>query len=108
MEVSQKVRNEALEYCGNSPWLINEYLRLQASFPKYESSQIQELPALKYRAKALFDGLPHHYHEAFLGQPVEHYINLEIKTFNLTGNWLNEMINYYKQSLLQIWSSSHL
>lgn len=107
VQLSYEQITEAMEYCGNQPWLINECIRLWVENPEAPIEKIISHPNFTFRLKTLFNSLPHHYLKVLARQKSNPEITSELHSFgiidkdsNPVGAWLKESLNNLKQTLL--------
>lgn len=108
MQMSEQQIEACISYCGNIAWLINEYIRLQSEYPKYESLQITQSPTMQYRVKAIFDSLPTSFKEYWHHISTDPQVIKEIYDSGLVdsegipiGKHLIDSISRYDLELLQ-------
>lgn len=106
MQLTQQQVQDCVNYCGNSPWLINEYIRLQSEYPNYDSMQIIQLPSLKYRVKETYDSLPTRHKEFLSGSNLDPQIGKELHDSGILNSHGDPFGQNLKDSIQQSRSNS--
>ena len=98
-----------LQFCGNQPWLINEYLRLMAEIPKNDMDLVEKSPSLTNRTLTLIESLPALYHSQLGGRTRNQDIIKEMQSFGLidhtcqpNGKWLSKSLSTLNSSRMII------
>ncbi len=96
-----------IEYCGNQPWLINEFARLWDISPNATKEEIINHTNLKFRVKTLHENLPSAYRLALSAGKGSPEIKSELRSFGLLdsknnpmGTWLADSIKTHQNTLL--------
>ena len=105
---SEKI-SAIISFCGNQPWLINEYIRLINENPNCDHATIEGLKSLVNRINIKFSTLPHLYIDQLSGVKVAPNILSEMRAFSLIGEnnlasykWLEKAIALHHNSLLNL------